>query len=476
MSIAKPKLNYIILLCLGLVFGVLSIYLPLTMVVMLIGGLAFAIFTFFALEISIGMFIIVMSATPHHMWNNMYIFLAAVFYSAVLLAQVLVKKRKGFSVKNISVPLIFFVFFATYSVFISTDVADSMRIYLLLISCILISIILMGILDSKKSMNILLSSICVGVLLTSLYGLYQRITGVTIRAEFIDLFLRIQMPARIYSTLDNPNNFAEYLVMFLPLCISYMIIAKSENKKLVIGCIIALGVFNLVYTLARASYIVFALGMVVYVMLVKKRLIPFGFIAAIAIIPFLPDFIINRLLTIGTDTSSEYRMLIWGASLRMVENYWVSGIGIGPAAFRNVYLIYAHRLAERALHSHNLLLNIFIEMGIGGILSFLLLMLATVKNSLKAYFDTKDSYYRVLLSGCIAALVAIAFFGAVEYIWFYPRVMLTFWVVMGISFAGVKLSREERVESGEWRVESGEWIEEETETALGNLAEAGESK
>lgn len=437
------KINKIVLIVLGVLIAIAYLFIPIKTIIFLVAATSFAIFTFYCLEISFGIFIVVMSIAPHDIWNNIIILLAAIFYLGVFYVQVLASKRKGISIKSLSVPLLFFVFFGFYSLFISFDVSDSLRVFIILLSCIILSIVLMGIVKDKKTLDMFLAFICVAVFLTCLYGIYQKIIGIEVRAEFIDTVANDGVKERIYSTMDNPNNYAEYLVLFLPLIFTYFLNTKNEIKKLLILGIGFLGMLLLVLTLSRSAYITFAFGAAVFVLLINKRIVPFCIILGIAAIPLIPDMIINRLMTIGNDTSSKYRMYIWDSVFKMLKVYWYKGIGIGPAAFKKIYDIYPNPNASRVMHAHNLILQIFLEMGIGGLISFLALIFYNLKDNFMGYLNTKDTYFKNMFAGLIFSLVSITIFSFGEYVWYYPRVLLSFWLVIGLSFATINMAKEE---------------------------------
>ena len=57
-------------------------------------------------------------------------------------------------------------------------------------------------------------AVCVAV--SGLYGIYQRIQGVEVNESYVDVKLNAGMPGRVYSFFDNPNTFAEVLILLLP--------------------------------------------------------------------------------------------------------------------------------------------------------------------------------------------------------------------------------------------------------------------
>ena len=155
-------------------------------------------------------------------------------------------------------------------------------------------------------------------------------------------------------------------------------------------------------------------------------------------IPFLPDTIMNRILTIGSmnDTSNHYRIVIWTGVLKMLKNTFVSGIGLGPDAFNVVYPIYADASAVTAPHSHMLFMEVLTEMGILGFVSLMLFWILSLKRLVKVRMNSKNNNTMKLYScAALASLSGVIFVSGVEYIWFYPRVMIAFFIMAGLVMA-----------------------------------------
>ena len=55
-----------------------------------------------------------------------------------------------------------------------------------------------------------------------------------------------------------------------------------------------------------------------------------------------------------------------------------------------------------------------------------------------------DPLVRNVLIACVSSLVGVSFVCAAEYIWFYPRVMFAFFILLGVTLAAVKLAEESK--------------------------------
>jgi len=396
--------------------------------------------SFITLRLMFCVFVLGFSIIPHHLWSNMLILGAALFFwGAFALQYFLSENKPGVDTKYIAPSLVLYVFFCVVSFFTGFGGFDSVRVASIMFSSIAIGLLIPNIFTTKEQLKQLIIFVFVALVLSSLFGLYQAHMGIAIREDFVDMWANIGMPGRLYSTMGNPNNFAKFLIMLLPFCIAHMFIAKCEIKKLFLLGLNGIILIAMVLTFSRASYL--ALGGVfgVLVLLLKPRLIPIGILGAIIAIPFLPDVIINRIMTIGTDTSSLYRVLIWEGAARTVANYWSSGIGIGPDAFTSIYRAHAASTAGNAMHAHNVFLNVWVEVGIGGFIAIILYNLKTFKTGVATFYKTQDIEIKYYLAAGVSALTAFLMFSIVEHVWFYPRTMLTYFVMMGIIWALIRI-------------------------------------
>ena len=205
----------------------------------------------------------------------------------------------------------------------------------------------------------------------------------------------------------------------------------------------------LLYTYSRSGMISFAISIFIFIAFYNFRYIPLLLIFAVAIVPFLPHTIINRLLTIGNmnDSSNGYRLFIWDGTINMLKQFWFTGIGIGTKAFTKIYPNFAVNIASAAPHSHMLFMQIFVEMGALGIVSFLIFWIGQIKGLIKSFIENKaNRELKNFTIASLSSLIGIIFVSSVEYVWFYPRVMIAFFIVFALSSVCVKLSNNQIIE------------------------------
>ncbi len=274
--------------------------------------------------------------------------------------------------------------------------------------------------------------------LVALYGLYQNFFG-TLEQTWQDSDMFSEIEGRVVSTFENPNVLAEYLIMVLPLVFAMFILAKNPRGKLALAVsgICTLGC--LVYTWSRGAWLGFLIGILIFMLMYTQNTLS-GLLFCSLGIPFLPfvlpESIIQRFLSIGNlgDSSTSYRVNIWRGVIRMVADYWQSGIGIGNDSFRLIYPLYALSGIETAPHSHNLYMQILVELGVVGLVVFVAVLIIYAQSALTLHVDEErpEKHY----SGAIfCGMVAVLAQGMTDYIWYNYRVFLMFWLMLGIGVA-----------------------------------------
>lgn len=398
-----------------------------------ISGQRLSLASLFNLKVWYMLFLMGALMIPSQFWNNMYLLFSAFFFAGCFAVKWFLDKdspvRPSFA--HISPALVLFVFFCALSIFTGYGGSDSVRVFVIFFACVVHSVLVALIFKSREDLRMFFLVMSVALVGIVLFGFYQLFMGIEISAEMTDLGVNPGL-ARLYSTMGNPNNDAQAWAMLIPFVLAVTITTKCDVKRLLLMGVLALVIAAFAMTYSRAGYVALMAGIGVFVLMSAPRLVPIALIALVFALPFIPAGIIERLFTLGQDTSSQYRFMIWSGVLRMLEDFWVQGIGMGPAAFVRIYRSYAHELAERSMHAHNQFLDILAHSGIGALLAFLAYLFRLFKRVIAEHFVSTNQEQKVYISAWVAALAVFVVFGVGEYVWFHPRVMLVFWVVAGV--------------------------------------------
>ncbi len=395
-----------------------------------------------------GLFLLLMLAVPHSLWNNRLMLAGAVFFFICTELRAASGRRAPLKRRGEGLCFLLFSLSLIIALIPSLDRRDSLRVLCFFAAAFMLMRCAQAEAEDGNGLRKLLSWIYAAVLLLSVFALLQRLAGVQNSASQTDLLLNAGLPGRVFSSLENPNNFAEFLVIFTPLCAAFAAGAKKELSRVLLSAGLALPCAALVMTYSRSGWLSAALAVLVYTYLTDRRLLPLIIVLAIAALPFLPQGVILRLSNLfnPADTSADYRVRIWDTIVRLLSDQrrFVSGIGLGPSTLASQIGFFADDyVLSGIVHSQTLYLELPLETGLLGTLSCLLMMGTTGVRAVRASVHSADAYGRRVLAACAASLAGMALFGVFEYIWFYPRILAAFFILLGITL-GVLRSAEDR--------------------------------
>lgn len=394
------------------------------------------------LHILASLALFVMIITPHRFWYNIFTTMMAFAMLILLFIKTIVDKDTSFNFKYINFYLATFTITIFLAEIFSIFPGLSLRFLIFHLNCLVLVFILVNSINSKEQLSTAVESILMGVTFIGLYAILQRIKGVPVNPAQTDLSVNVGMPGRVYSTMENPNNFGQVLIMLIPFYIAVIFASSSFIKKFIVVCMGIPPLIALALTYSRSSWVGFAIAFFMFVLLVNWRYVPLFIFLGLVMIPILPKTVYNRILTIWNprDSSVSYRGLIYKTIQPMFEDYWITGVGLGSDAFMKVVQNYPLHTKVIPPHTHNLYIQVWIETGIIGVLSFIGFLVSTIKKGIKRIKMENDIYLKYMMIAGISSLVGILVVGVAEYVWYYPRVMVIFWVVVGLLLSALNLT------------------------------------
>ena len=384
---------------------------------------------------------------PFSRWNNAYSLMGFVLLLVLFHAGAMHRKTMRLDLAGIGFyPLILFgaVFLG---VLLSYAPSLSLRFLFYHISAALCVLVTVSAVRTEGDLKRLTAGGAVCVAVSGAYGIVQRMQGIEVNASFVDLKVNAGMPGRVYSFFDNPNTFAEVLILLLPLVLALVLSSRHLVSKAVAAGIFVIGVAALGMTYSRASWVGIACAMVVMVFLWKPKLIPAFVLLCCLAVPFLPTTIWNRILTIANpaDSSTASRVPLYQAALEVIRNRPISGAGLGTAATQAYIRDYNLYHAEAPfVHSHNFYLEVWIQAGLLGVVGFVSSMLWNIKRAARVARHCGSSAARTITCGAASALCGAMVCGLADYLWNYPRVMCIFWFVFAMALTGTKMCLTEK--------------------------------
>lgn len=271
--------------------------------------------------------------------------------------------------------------------------------------------------------------------LVALYGVMQYVFGWTTSNAWIDENMFEEETMRVYSTLANPNVLGEYLLLVLPVSAVFFLKDKANTlSKWVYLAVTGLVFLCLILTQSRGCWLGFMFTAAVFILFYEGRW--WAFVPLIiCILPFvIPQTMIERFSSIGNmeDSSTSYRVYIWMGALGMMKHYFAGGIGMGEAAFNEVYPFFSYN-AIIAPHSHNTFLQLLVEGGIPALGMFIAVIVVLFKSAQGIYKQRdKKSFNSAMVLGLSAGVCGFLLQSMFDYTFYNYRVMAVFFMVMGI--------------------------------------------
>ena len=290
--------------------------------------------------------------------------------------------------------------------------------------------------DSREKLYGLLRLLVISGALVALYGVMQYAFGWTTTNAWIDEEMFEEETMRVYSTLANPNVLGEYLLLVLPVSIVFFLKdkVKSLSKWVYLG-ITGIVFLCLILTQSRGCWLGFMVSAAIFVTFYEGRW--WGFVPlVICALPFvLPETIIDRLMSIGDmgDSSTSYRVFIWMGAMGILRHYVWGGIGMGEAAFAEVYPLFSYN-AIIAPHAHNTYLQLLVEGGIPALAVFIAVLVTFFKSCHCVYKrNNKKSTDSAMVLGLGAGAAGFLFQSMFDYTFYNYRVMAVFFMIIAIA-------------------------------------------
>lgn len=299
-------------------------------------------------------------------------------------------------------------------------------------------------LKDKKQVFILAGALLFSGLLTGIYSMMQ-LTG----TDIIKWNAESMIKGRYFASMGNPNFLGALLIMMIPVCVSFMLIAiKKKNAALAAGFF---GLFVLLYvslfgTQSRGPFLGFVFSALVFIAYgihsgyasIKNALSPgqdgiaevvsafFGrykiWVAAVTVVLVIA---VALSATVGRNASSRLvnsiadigkslrvsRLHIWVPAIKVIKEYPLLGTGVDT--FKTIFPKFSGtdfanidgaNVSSRT--AHNEPLNVAATMGIPALGVYLLLLWAYVRMILKPFGRIEDYPLKMLSLGLLSAFTA----------------------------------------------------------------------
>lgn len=247
----------------------------------------------------------------------------------------------------------------------------------------------------------------------------------------------------------HPNVMAGNIAILLPCALSLLIFAWVDltniQRLLILGAALFMGAIILL-TQSRSG-ILSLLVLATLLISLRWRYAWLGFLSAffllaIGILFFIDEPLVNIIIGGNVALGWAERMDIWTRAIYMIQDHPLIGIGIG--SFQYVFDSFypsLHYASGQIVHAHNLLLQIAIDIGIPGLITWLATWLALTVAAWGLYLQGRkqgDNLFSALGGGLFVTQVVILFGGLLDAVtWGTIRSAPLVWVLWGIIAAAI---------------------------------------
>jgi putative inorganic carbon (hco3(-)) transporter len=231
----------------------------------------------------------------------------------------------------------------------------------------------------------------------------------------------------------NPNDLALSLDLLLPLCVALALSSRGWKRTFFFICTALLAV-GVVVTFSRGGFLgLVALSLVLLWKLSRRNrgLTILAFLVATGFfLVAMPSGYSSRLTTIFSyeedpTGSAQARRELLDRAFQVASNHLVVGVGMGNF----------HIYSIREQVAHNSYLEISAELGIAGLIAYLILIFAPLRGLRRIERETRTAprgalikgrdappeqqayYLSVALQAAFVAYIVCSFFGSVQYLW-----------------------------------------------------------
>jgi O-antigen ligase len=254
------------------------------------------------------------------------------------------------------------------------------------------------------------------------------LSGVAVAA--IGLFLYMRGDAvivaeggarRLSSVYGSPNNVGLWLGRCIPFALAFVLASLDRPRRVLSAlALVLMGVAVLLSQSAGAIFLGIPAGIAVVLILTWRRHIRLvlaallGSGAGVLVLAMqFPRF--ARMFDIGEGTSF-FRLRGWQSALEMIRDHPITGLGLDQFLyfFRGRYIMPDAWQEPNLSHPHNVVLDVWTRLGVGGLILFAWLQIAFWRQALRGFRSATGTGERAILVGTMGSMAALLAHGLID--------------------------------------------------------------
>ena len=362
----------------------------------------------------------------------------------------------------LDIPILCLLIFSLLSSFFSVQEYTSLWSFILLLNYIIIFYLIIQTLKTRKHLRHLTGVIIFVAAFLSIIGMLKKFGTNPFPWWNYDTGLNTDL-AVSSSTFGNPNHFAGYLSMAIPLMLGLFFTGIKGGKLFFSILLTLLMMAALIFSISRGGWFSTAVGMafMVTALLINQYLKGKTMVLIVLVGLFFVTFIalsnrpvIHELLTIkqaSKDSSLQSRIQVWHKTIDMIRDYpW---LGTGPGTFSTMFTQYQPPgFTSRFLRAHNDYLQFISETGIPLIAIMVWLIIGLYLRGMTKLANL-SRLIRGTTLGAMSGITALLFFSIFDFNLQIPANAILFTVLAAIVVSPIPEPSDQMSEVGGQKAE-----------------------
>lgn len=348
--------------------------------------------------------------------------LLVLFFSFFLFSERLLLKEKLFV--RLKIPLLLIFLSGTHALINSPNSSIGFQYY---VGTIVIPILLfITVLNSKFTIKDFVKFVNLNFIAGVILGSFSLYVVIVIG----------EINVRLPSLWEDFNIVAAYLMIIFFFLITFILHHTNKNQLFLYILMLIPVLLGIFFTQTRGIWLSIVIAIAFYILKRPKVVIPASFFIGSLVVVFFSIFM-ERFLSVknfGSDGSAIGRMQAWLASLVIIKNNWIGGVGFdGFIVLRdNIFEFYL----VQVLHSHNTYLRLWLEMGIVGFVPYIGVMIGAfilTFKLIKIYKSNKEML-KILEALQLSFLGLFVAFMFEPYFSLYGNSTIIIWFLISMTF------------------------------------------
>jgi hypothetical protein len=328
--------------------------------------------------------------------NNMLFIMAIAGY----FAKKLIARDRDFVHKSIEIPVYSMFIWMIAVQFRTQNIGLMLKKFFGLLLFILPIIITYNIIKTKRGIVKFLDMLAIASIMGSMYGIYTGIFSPFGGSVY-----------RAYGAFVNPNGLGNYLLIVVPVLITYFFPMRAGIKKFfyMVGSFFVF--LCLLATKSRGAWLGVASALGLMSLFHKQRLLII-IVLCLCLIPVLSvPQLTNKLLSMVNFNNDSFmaRYILWNEAVTTIAKYPIFGEGLGTWVRSPVP--YNVKDFDNAF---NMFLTTGVGLGIPGMIILAWIFLSSLKKGFFLYRNIQDPFWKSITLGLIASIFANLVHGMFE--------------------------------------------------------------